>query len=69
MAKIIVSIDATDEKRAAVAKLVADALGVPVADVVLVPAGCSVSVVDVPAKSHDKHEHPVKLSHAAKSKE
>jgi hypothetical protein len=76
MAKIIVSIDATDEKRAATAKHVAEALGVLVEDVVLVPAGCCVSVVDVPAeltKARDKeakHEaHPGKYSHAAKAKE
>ena len=49
MAKVFVSLDATDEKRAAVRKLVADALGVSVDDVVLVPAGCCVSVVDVTA--------------------
>jgi hypothetical protein len=76
MAKIIVSIDATDEKRAALVKRVADALGVLAEDVVLVPAGCCVSVLEVPAeltKARDKetkHEaHPGKYSHAAKAKE
>lgn len=51
MAKIIVSVDhaVSDEKRCALVNRVADALGVLAEDVVLVPAGVSVSVVDVPA--------------------
>jgi hypothetical protein len=66
MAKIFVSIDATDEKRAAVAKHVADALGVPVEDVVLVPAGCNVSVVDVPAQPKRLYTTLKAAEHAAK---
>lgn len=67
MAKIIVSIDRdpTEEKRAGLIKRVADALGVLEEDVVLIPAGLGVSVVEVPAElvkarekkdANDKHE-------------
>ncbi len=68
MSKIIVSCNApplSDEKRDALVKKVADALGVLVEDVVLLPCGTSVSVVDVPGdlckarekqEAHEKHE-------------
>lgn len=67
MAKIIVTDrnPATEQKRAALVKSVADSLGVLPEDVVLLPDGVSVSVVEVPSElakardkqeAHDKHE-------------
>jgi len=51
MAKIIVSIDhsLTKDKLAAVAKEIADGLGVMEDDILVVRSGVSVAVVDVPA--------------------
>ena len=83
MAKIIVSCTEnpmTEEKRAAITKRVADALGVLPDDVVLLPAGLSVAVVETPADlvkarekqdAHDKHEAEKKAKeeqHAAELK-
>jgi hypothetical protein len=48
MAKVFLSFSGSMEKADKLRATVADALDVPLADVVLLPAGASVSVVDVP---------------------
>ena len=63
MQKVIVTIDhaAADEKRAAIAKVIADKLGVLLDDVLVVPPGVSVSIVDIPdelTKAREKKDAP-----------
>jgi len=77
MAKIVVCVNGpvSDEKRDALIKRVSDTLGVLPEDVLVLPQGVSVGILEVPADltkarekkdAHDKHEAEQKAKEEAK---